>query len=202
MKKLFIPVEYKYKINHSELAEISRILPKNIAIVYSVQYSSLAGKLRKELSKKHKVLGFFQVLGCTKPHLSDEIEAVLVVSDGKFHAISLAYGTKKTVYLFERGRLIKLSEKEINSFERKRKASYVNFLNSYSAGVLISTKPGQQKLSKALNLRKKFKDKRLYFFISNDINLNEIENFNLNSWINTACPRLDMDSKVINISGL
>lgn len=200
MKTLFIPLKSKNILNSSELEIISKTLPKNIAIVYSVQYKDFAENLRKNLLKKHKILNFFQILGCSKSVFSKKIEGILLISDGRFHAISLAYEAEKPVYLLEKNKLIKILKNEITALENKRKASYVNFLNSPFVGVLISTKPGQQRLRNALNLKKKFKDKELYFFISNDINLNEIENFGLDSWINTACPRLDMDSKVINIS--
>ena len=36
--------------------------------------------------------------------------------------------------------------------------------------------------------------------ISNNINIEEFENFGLKCWVNTACPRLDMDSNVINMN--
>jgi diphthamide biosynthesis enzyme Dph1/Dph2-like protein len=53
-----------------------------------------------------------------------------------------------------------------------------------------------------MNISKKLKNKKNYFFLSNEINVNEFENFDINSWINTACPRMDFDSSVINISDL
>jgi diphthamide biosynthesis enzyme Dph1/Dph2-like protein len=201
MKTLFFPVKSKETMNSSELEKISRVLPKNLAIVYSVQYQDFAESLRKNISKSHKILDFFQILGCSNPKFSEKIEGILLISDGDFHAISLACETKKTVYLLEKNRLIKILPERVNFLEKKRKAAYVNFLNSSKIGVLISTKPGQQRLSRALNLKEKFKDKKLYFFISNNIDLKEIENFGLDSWINTACPRMDMESsKIINLN--
>ena len=140
-------------------------------------------------------------MGCSKINFSKQTQAILLISSGKFHAISLAFESKKPVYLLEYEKLIKISKEEIEIFEKRKKASYVNFLNSEEIGVLISTKPGQQRLKKALKL--KIPNKKLYFFISNNINTNEFENFGLKSWINTACPRLDMFSnKIINIDKL
>src|SRR3989344_5910361 len=41
--------------------------------------------------------------------------------------------------------------------------------------------------------------KQSYIFLSNNINIAELENFNINSWINTACPGLALDSnKIVN----
>lgn len=203
MKTMFFPVKFRNFINSLELKNLSKSLPKKLAIAYSIQYLDFAENLKKELSKKHKVLNFTQILGCSKPVFSKEIEGILIISDGRFHALSLAYEIQKPIYLLEGGKLIKISEDETKIIEKRQKAAYVNFLNSSSVGVLISTKPGQQKLSRAFNLKKKFQDKKMYFFISNEIDLREIENFGLTSWINTACPRLDKNSsRIINISGI
>ncbi len=78
----------------------------------------------------------------------------------------------------------------------------MRFLNAEKVGILISTKPGQENLKKALSLRTKLKDKKSYLFINNNIDLKEFENFGIDSWVNTACPRLDFDSSVINIDDL
>jgi len=201
MKTLFIPVKLKRKINKEKIKSFSKKLPKNIAIAYSIQFKEIAEQVKKVLSKKHKILIITQILGCSKINFSKQTQAILLISSGKFHAISLAFESKKPVYLLEYEKLIKISKEEIEIFEKRKKASYVNFLNSEEIGVLISTKPGQQRLKKALKL--KIPNKKLYFFISNNINTNEFENFGLKSWINTACPRLDMFSnKIINIDKL
>ena len=51
-------------------------------------------------------------------------------------------------------------------------------------------------------IKKKLK-KQSYLFICNNINTYEFENFGLDSWVNTACPRMDMeDNKIINIDKL
>jgi diphthamide biosynthesis enzyme Dph1/Dph2-like protein len=201
MKTLFIPVSINFSANSSKLEKVLEVLPKNLAVVYSVQYKDFAESLKEKLSKSHNLLGFSQVLGCSNPHFSEKVNCILVIADGRFHAISLAYETQKQVYLFERDRLVKILPEEIAFLEKKRKAAYLNFLNSEKVGVLISTKPGQQRLAKSLSLKKKFKNKRLYFFLSNEINFNETENFGLDFWVNTACPRMDFDnSNIININ--
>jgi 2-(3-amino-3-carboxypropyl)histidine synthase len=79
-------------------------------------------------------------------------------------------------------------------------ASYLKFLNAEKIGILVSTKPGQENLKKALSL--KLKNKKSYLFLSNNIDIREFENFGINSWVNTACPRMDFDSGVINLRNL
>lgn len=199
MKTLFIPAKIKSEINKIKILEISKKLPKNLAIAYSIQYQDIANKIKTILSKKHKITQFIQVLGCSKPKFSKETKAILLISSGRFHAISLAKESNLPVYILESNKLNKISKQEIESLNKKQKASYIKFLNADKIGILISTKPGQQNLKKALSL--KLKNKKSYFFISNQINTKEFENFpDIQSWINTACPRLDFDSRVVNLN--
>ena len=197
MKKLFIPTKVKSKVNKPKILSLSKKLPKNIALTYSIQYQEQAKQIKSLLSKSHKINSFIQVLGCSKPNFPKNTQAILLISDGKFHAISLAIQTKLSVYVLENNQLTKISKKDIELIRKKQKASYVKFLNADKIGILISTKPGQQNLQKALDFKKKLKDKKSYLFISNNINTSEFENFGLDSWVNTACPRLDMENSLI-----
>lgn len=203
MKTLFIPAKRKSKINKSKILEISKKLPKNIALAYSVQYQDQAKEIKQLLQSNHKITQLTQVLGCSKPNFPKITQAILLITDGKFHAISLAFETKILTYILEKDKLTKISKENVEKLEKKQKASYVKFLNADQVGILISTKPGQQNLKKASDFKKKLKNKKSYLFLSNNINTNEFENFGLKSWVNTACPRLDMsDTSIINISRL
>lgn len=198
MKTLFIPAKIKSEINTKKIQSLK--LPKNISIAYSIQYKDIAFEIKEILSKTHKVTKLIQVLGCSNPTFPKDTKAVLLISSGKFHAVSLAIESKLPIYTLEYNQLRKISEKDIESFKKKQKVSYVKFLHANKIGILVSTKPGQQNLKKALDFKKRLKEKKSYLFISNNIDTREFENFGLNSWVNTACPRLDMnDSSVINI---
>ena len=199
MKSLFI--EAKRKVKLADLEIDTNQLPKDIAIAYSVQYKDIAFELKKKLSKKYNITDFIQVLGCSKPKLK-KTQAVLLISSGKFHGINIALESKFPIYILEANNLIKVSENEINNLKSQKKASYMNFLNSENIGILVSTKPGQENLKKAIEIKKKlnvkYKDKKPYILIANNINVAEFENFNINSWINTACSRLE-NNKMINV---
>jgi 2-(3-amino-3-carboxypropyl)histidine synthase len=198
MKTLFIPAKINSEINAKKISELK--LPINIAIAYSIQYKEVAEKIRKILSQKHKITLVTQVLGCSSPKFSKETEAILLLSSGKFHAVSLAVETGIPVYILESDNIKKISKEEIDLLNKKKMASYMKFLNAEKIGILISTKPGQENLKKALSL--KLKNKKSYLFLSNNIDIREFENFGINSWVNTACPRLDFDSSVINLRNL
>ncbi|MFH1787671.1 MAG: diphthamide synthesis protein [archaeon] len=200
MKTLFISAKLKSKINKSKILEISKKLPKNIAIAYSIQYINHAKEINDLLKKNHNVTRFLQVLGCSKPALPKSTQAILLIGDGKFHAISLAFESKLPVHLLSHNKLELISKKEIKTLEKKQKVAHLKFLHSDQVGILVSTKPGQQSLSKALKLKKSIKDKKSYLFLSNNINTSEFENFpQIQSWVNTACPRLDIEGEFVNM---
>lgn len=196
-KTLFIPAKRKLKANKSKILEISKQLPKNITIVYSIQFKDLANEIKQILSKDHYIIGVIQVLGCSRPKFKKS-DAILLVGSGKFHAINLSQQTNLPLYILEKDKLYQISNKDIEQFKQKQKAAYVKFLNADKHGILVSTKPGQQNLKQAINIKEKSKNNS-YLFLANNINTNEFENFGLDSWINTACPRMDMnDSRIIN----
>ena len=198
MKTLFIPAKSRAKLDKKKINSLSKKLPKNLIIAYSIQFKELAIELKEIISKDHNILNITQVLGCSKIKVPKNLDAILLISSGKFHAISLAIETKKKVFIFEDNSLTEISQKEIKNFEGKQKASYLKFLHEDKIGVLISTKPGQQRLERALNFKPS--NKKAYYFISNNLNVGEFENFGLKSWVNTACPRMDMNSSnIINI---
>lgn len=200
MKTLFIPAQIHAEINKEKIKSLSAKLPKNIAIAYSIQFKDVAFEIKSLL--KNNVTAVVQVLGCSKPLFSKETKAILLIGSGRFHATSLAQETKLPIYILEKNTLIKISEQEIESFERKEKAAYLRFLHADKIGILISTKPGQQNLKRAINIKNKIKGKDCYLFLGNDFNTLEFENFPINAWVNTACPRLDMDLPILNIKSL
>jgi 2-(3-amino-3-carboxypropyl)histidine synthase len=200
MKTLFIPAKIKTEINKGKIKSLSKKLPQNIAIAYSIQYRDIAFEIKKLLP--NKITKLIQVLGCSKLSFPKTTQAVVLIGSGKFHALSLACETHLPIYILQQNKLSKITELEIESLKKRKKASYLKFLNADKVGILISTKPGQENLQKAIDLSKKIKHKKSYLFISNNINTSEFENFGLESWVNTACPRLDMDFPIINMQEL
>jgi diphthamide biosynthesis enzyme Dph1/Dph2-like protein len=201
MKHLFIPARINPAINEKKISQLK--LPKEIAIAYSIQYKEIAERIKAILSKNHKITSLIQVLGCSKPVFPKETKAVLLVSSGKFHAISIAAETSLPVYVLESDELKKISQEEVISLQKKKNASYMRFLNAEKIGILISNKPGQENLKEAIKFKSKLKNKKSYLFINNNIDIKEFENFpDIKSWLNTACPRMDFDSSIYNLGDL
>lgn len=208
MKRIFIPANLKEPLSNKQVSEISKKLPEKIAIVYSIQYQKQALDIKKHLSKEKEISVFSQILGCSLIKFPKEIEAILVISSGSFHASSIASSTGKNVFVFDLHNLKEISKSDVENVQKKKKASYLTFLHSDKIGLLVSTKPGQENLEHTERIKKKlenkFPEKSFYVFLSNNINTSEFENFpDIKSWVNTACPRMDLEhNKIINITDL
>jgi len=199
MEILFIPAREKSKLKENLLKEIIK-LPKMLAICYSVQYKKVAEEIKNKLKDK-KITLFTQVLGCSNPKFPKNTQAILLIGEGKFHSVSLEYESGIPVYLYEGDKLHRISKEDVQKMKKSEKAAYTNYLMQDRIGVLITNKPGQQRLNGALKFKKNLKKKKAYLFLSNDINVLEFENFGLKSWVNTACPRMDFNnSQIININ--
>ena len=199
MKIMFVEARKKF-IGKPKLDEIAS-LPDEIHILYSIQYKELAENIKKELEKQNKkIVKIEQVLGCSK---ITPKATLLLVGNGRFHALNLALSTNKEIFIYDNGKLNKISEQEITKLKKQEKGKLSKFLISDKIGILVSSKPGQSKL-KSLNkiktkLESKYPDKKFYTFLTDNINLAELENFQIDFWLNTACPGIELDSsKIIN----
>ena len=195
MKVMF--VEAKKKINMDLDSIDFSILPKQVFIAYSIQFEELAEIIKKKLGKRIK--GFQQVLGCS---LLKSRYPILLVGSGRFHAINLAL-RGNLVYVLENMKISKLDDSEIVRIKGKRKAAISKFYAADRLGILVSTKPGQENLASALKVKKKLeKNKEISLFLGNNLNLEELENYDIDSWLNTSCQALTFDSRVANLYDL
>ena len=204
MKLLYIQAKQKNLTNIKlSKAEIKK-LPKKLFLAYSIQYQDLAILYKKELEKnKIKIHKFQQVLGCSKISNKNNLP-VLLIGTGKFHAQNL-YLQTPILYVLENNKIIRIPQKEIEKLKAKRKTALMKYLGAERIGILVTTKPGQENLKKAEVLKQKLEKqgKEPYIFISNNIDINQFENFNIQSWVNTACSGIAMDNpNIINIGDL
>lgn len=200
MKILYI--ESKLKNLKGIILPLSEIikLPKKLSLVYSIQHKDLALSIKKQLeSNKIKITQFQQVLGCSKIKAK---HPVLLVGSGRFHALNLFLQAPE-LWILEDNKILRIPNNEIESLKNKRKSALIKFLKAEKIGILVSTKSGQENFSLALKLKQKLekKGKKANIFISNSIDISQFENFDIESWVNTACPGLSFDNpNIINYS--
>lgn len=201
MKTLFIVPQSTLKLSSSKLDEISKSLPNNLSIFFSSQYLTQAKEIKAFLSKTSQIKDFAQVLGCSSLTPSNQSEAVLFVGEGKFHLGNLVLNSSVPIYLFEKNSLKKVNSKDFSKLSKNKKLALMKFALADRLGILVSSKPGQLKLEQALRFQQKSK-KKSYLFLTDSINIGEFENFQIDFWINSACPKMNLDYPFLNLSEL
>ncbi|MCK4589498.1 MAG: diphthamide synthesis protein [Nanoarchaeota archaeon] len=176
-------------------------LPDKIMLATTVQYIDQLPKIQSQLKPKEIYLftskhGLHpgQILGCDSFKIQKDIDAFLYIGDGLFHPKALLIN-QKPVYIYNplSEKYNKLSAKDINEYRIKKKVQLSKFLSADKIGIIVSTKPGQYALSKALELKDRLHSKEVFLFIADNIDLNELENFPfIDAWVNTACPRIEL----------
>ena len=208
MKTLFIEARRKFPKN-IDLSPLDKLKGKKISLAATIQYLDLVPLVKKYLEKKSKKAIIkpgaaykAHVLGCNSNAFDKKADTLLLLADGKFHAINNALQLDKELHIYNTKNIEKITKQEINKIKQKTKAKQAKFLSYNIIGLLTSTKPGQHHKG-IYNIKKKIQklNKKAYIFQSNDINIAELENFpQIKIWVNTACPGLALDSsKIINL---
>lgn len=195
---LYIPAIQKNLNINLEKSQIAKF-PKTLFLAYTLQYKTLTQSIKKQLQQNNiKIQKFQQVLGCTK--IKTKLP-ILLISTGKFHAQNLYLQTPILYTLSEKNKITKIPQKQINKLKTKRKTALIKFLKADKIGILVSTKPGQENIKQAQIIKQRLEkqNKQPYIFISNNIDTTQFENFNIDSWVNTACLGLANDNpNIIN----
>lgn len=214
---VYVPLFYNIKKTPLEklVLKLARKIKKagfkNLGIVATVQYLKHL-KLVKALLEKNGFKVFIgkshlmergQVLGCnTKAAeaIAKKTDCFVFVGDGLFHPIGVAVKTKKPVLLLNplSKSIGEIPEKEVERFERAHIARIEIAKNAKSFGLLVSTKPGQFGLKKALELKElvEKKGKNALILTADEIRQEYLLGLDLDCFVNTACPRLALDDSI------
>lgn len=207
MKTLFLEAKYEGKIDLSKIRLDQ--LPEKIGLLTTVQFVDYLDEIKNCLKDKKVILGKGkqkyegQILGCDVSAAEVKVDAYLYVGTGKFHPLIVGVKTGKDVFTLNpiTGAFGKVSEKEVEDYKKRKKAAFVKFLSSETIGVLVSTKKEQYyDVEEIERLEKKYPKKKFYVFMAETIDYNQLENFSfIEAWVNTACPRIEEDIKIINV---
>ncbi len=205
MKTLFL--EARVKIDIVLTADQIKQLPKDIALFTTVQFLDSLESVRKQLeaagiavtlpkAKHTQYPG--QILGCE--FLDYNAPAFLYLGDGMFHPQAIAIKNNKPIYCYNpyTKKMSVFDRKDIDVVVKKHKAGIMKFLDANAVGILVSAKPGQQWLKRAMEFKKKCeaKEKHTYLFVANTIDFQQLNNFPfVQCWVNSACPRIGLDDK-------
>lgn len=203
---IYIETKKKFNQNSINYKKLDKIKGKTISLASTIQYIDLIPKIKKYLESKNKKVIIKQgpihkahVLGCNISAFDKNADTLVLLADGKFHALNNAILIQKPITIFNTQDIEEITQKDIDKYNKKIKAKIQKFLLADKVGILTSTKPGQNTKITKLIKQLKNKNKQPYIFESNNTDINDFENYNLTIYINTACPGLELDSeKIIN----
>ncbi|MCD4770857.1 2-(3-amino-3-carboxypropyl)histidine synthase subunit [archaeon] len=212
MKNLFIETKRKFKDAEINLPLLDTLPGKTISLAATIQYIDLVPKVKSYLESLNKKVIIKQgahhkahILGCNSTALDKTSDTLLIITDGKFHAINNAIQLQKPIFVFNTKTLDKVTQAEIDTHNAKTLTKQKKFLSAKFIGLLISTKHGQHH-KQIHKIKKKIQalNKKVYTFESNSINTAEFENFpQIQIWINTACFGLAQDDmRIINLQDI
>ncbi|MCW1301311.1 MAG: diphthamide synthesis protein [Candidatus Nanoarchaeia archaeon] len=208
MKLLFISCQLR-KVSASFLSKVEKGLSfQNVGIFTTIQFSPILPIISKFLKKHGRNVymgrsryGKGIITGCDLQAV-DEIawrcDGFLYLGSGTFHPLPVFLKYRKKIVIAN-----PISE-EISIFDDKlamkiqrRIQNFKKFFRlSRKIGVIICSKPGQQRLSQALKLKRKLEKvgKVAFLFLFDEISPELLLNFpDIELWVNTACPRIAID---------
>jgi 2-(3-amino-3-carboxypropyl)histidine synthase len=189
---------------------------ENIGLATTVQHTHQVEEIKKKLVEKGvkvfigkgtgKTPLDAQILGCsymTTISIAEKVDAYLYIGGGKFHPSGIVMSTGKPVIIANpyNGEVSSINEEDLMDLAKRRVAAITIAKNSKKFGILVSSKPGQKNLDKALELQGKLREQGKDAAV---IYLDEIRAEHVNNYsepevlVNTACPRIAVDG----ISGI
>ena len=135
-----------------------------------------------------------QVVGCEFSSANVPCTEILFIGSGSFHPIGLALYTGKRIIAADPFTM-QVTVFEGEEQRKKRFAAIARALDATSCGILIGMKSGQCNLREAIALRRKAVEKGLdaYVIAMDEIGADKLLGFNVDAFVNTACPRLAED---------
>jgi len=204
---IYVPLQYRVSKSALEklTAELSKKLRglglKNPGIVATAQYLGHLGTVKKALGRngfKATIAG--QVLGCdasAAEGIKGRVDCFVFVGDGRFHPLGIANATGKPVFLLNalNNSVGEIPGKEADRMERAHIARVAVAGHAKSYGILLSAKPGQMDLARALKLKKmaEKKGKSAIILASGELKEEFVLGLGVECFVNTACPRLVLD---------
>jgi 2-(3-amino-3-carboxypropyl)histidine synthase len=204
--KNVIFVEVRSDVDVTKVTEeaVKEMAGDCIGLITTVQHIDRLDEVRRILQDfdKHVVIGRGnsrikypgQVLGCNFSSARVECDELLFIGTGKFHPIGAAFATKKRVIAADPFLGVEVIDDE--EIIRRRYATMAKALDARSFGILIGTKTGQRRIDLGMRLRGESMssfDVQLIFM--DEITNERLIHFDLDAFVNTACPRVAIDGR-------
>jgi len=210
MKTVFIPCRAVVAPGPISEAILKGVKEKSVCLVTTAQFVHMLDEVKKTLEdprlktedRKQVTVNLGrpnpgQVLGCdARAACGGKAECVVYIGTGRFHALRAAVEADKPVYMVRpTGEVEKVSKRDVMAFQKKRYARLSKLEDAGTVGIVVSTKPGQEKMKDALQIQSKLRKqgKKAFIFAANEIKPQNLDGFKVDAWVSTACPRIAED---------
>ncbi len=207
-KIMYIPVRGEADVKAIIKDILDNVKEEKIGLVTTAQFIDFLEDIKKGLKGKEVLISkgrpnMGQVLGCDAQAAKGG-DAYVYIGTGKFHPTRVAMETGKKVYTIhpKGGDLEIIDENYLLLYEKKKAARIDKFNQAKRVGILVSTKPGQNKMKQALKLKDSL-DKECFIVAANELHPDYLLGYDVDVWVNTACPRLaedKFDKPVVDIN--
>lgn len=183
---------------------------KRVGLTTTVQHVHQINKARELLLETGKTVAIGdlgrvkyagQVIGCDYSNaksISKDVDALLFVGGGRFHALGVALATMKPTIIADPYEKTAFSlEGEAKKMLKQRWANISEAKKAENFGVLIGLKTGQQRLTEAIKIKEKFETmgKKALLLALKEITPQALMAYpTIDAFVNTACPRLALDN--------
>jgi len=198
MDKKYIPVSDLRGIDEF-LPDLSKLVKpyERVVVTSTIQFKHRV----REVADYLEAIPSDIVLGCRV--VIPDCDCVVIITTGEFHALKVALITGKPVFVLSPSGIKELDQKLINDFKKKQAIRVSKVLDAKVIGVLVSTKSGQsdERLGSEIVNTLRVKGREAYLFMANDLSPAQLNDFPVDAWVNTACPRIiedEFDKPIVN----
>ena len=195
-------------MDESIIGSLSR-LPERIGLLATVQYLGLIPKVKGMLESSgrevrvgegdRRICHPGQVLGCNcsaAESVDADVDGYLFIGEGDFHPLAAAFGMEKPVLVLNpvTGEVRDMSETR-DRILRRRFAAIQGARDAESFLVIVCSKVGQNRSGLAdemVSLLRRH-GRTAHKVIIEEINPTALISYQVDAFVNTACPRIAMD---------
>jgi len=197
-------------------ADIEIIIPEDldkelfgtVGLLATIQYVHLIPKMKEFLESKGMIVTVTkgddrvaypgQILGCNHSS-AGPADSYLFIGEGDFHPLAAAFGVKKKMMILNpiSGEIRNVDDVR-DRILRKRFASIQSAKDAQRFLVIVCSKTGQRRDSVAKDSVRKITEagKKAYVVVMDEISPDRLLSYDVDAYVNTACPRIAMDDSV------
>jgi len=201
-------VEARADIEINIPEDLEKELPGTVGLLATIQYVHLIRKVKEFLESKGKTVAVSkgddriaypgQVLGCNHSS-AGPADSYLFIGEGDFHPLAAAFGVKKKMLILNpiSGEIRNVDDVR-DRILRKRFAAIQSAKDAQRFLVILCSKTGQRRDAAAKDSVRKITEagKKAYLAVMDEISPDRLLSYDVDAYVNTACPRIAMDDSV------